>query len=319
MTISTEKADRESAAIWVARHVSGGEFDRSAFEAWLGGHTRRQAYFDELYATCMDPVVGQALANVSSRARRVSVRLPSAFRVALPVAAAAAITLVVVQSVRQQNQPATIQEFAAATGEVKMVPLKDGSTVMLGSNTRITVRFSDSGRQVTLTDGNAYFDVAHDAARPFTVSAGQARTVVLGTKFDLALSHGDVDLAVERGLVRFEAQNQAKAAVLVKAGYHSQFHDGRPDTPSHIRPDRVGAWREGWIEAEDMPVSRLVAEFQRWSGRTIDIESPSIARQRVAGRFRLTGDPRGQLESLAYLSGSHLIERNEHYVLVKNK
>ena len=74
-----------------------------------------------------------------------------------------------------------------ATGESRTVTLADGSQVNLSGGSAIGVDITSEERRVRLLSGEAFFDVAHDAARPFTVEAGEARIVVLGTAFDVAL------------------------------------------------------------------------------------------------------------------------------------
>ena len=69
------------------------------------------------------------------------------------------------------------QRFASAVGERDSVRLSDGSRVVLGPGSLLTVNegFGASAREVEL-HGEAFFDVVHDQARPFTVHAGKATT-----------------------------------------------------------------------------------------------------------------------------------------------
>jgi transmembrane sensor len=60
-------------------------------------------------------------------------------------------------------------------GEIRLAPLKDGSTVLLNTQTRIRVRYSEGERRVTLLKGEAYFSVARDEKRPFIVEVDGRR------------------------------------------------------------------------------------------------------------------------------------------------
>ncbi len=70
-------------------------------------------------------------------------------------------------------------------GELKVVPLGDGSVVTINTSSRVAVRFTLSQRRVEVLSGQANFAVAKDAARPFIVSAGGGETLAVGTGFDV--------------------------------------------------------------------------------------------------------------------------------------
>ena len=92
----------------------------------------------------------------------------------LPAAAAAALVLVAggYAGWRAMQGTATSQTYASAIATQRSVTLEDGTRVTLGGATRLSARFSHNVRDVELTEGEAYFEVVHDAARPFKVHAG---------------------------------------------------------------------------------------------------------------------------------------------------
>lgn len=105
-------------------------------------------------------------------------------------------------------------------GEYKLV-LEDGSRVWLNSASelRYPVRFTDKNRQVIL-EGEAYFEVARNEARPFIVKAGGQQVEVLGTSFDVTaypgepgiyttLLHGSVEVSGEEGKQLLKPGQQA--------------------------------------------------------------------------------------------------------------
>lgn len=73
-------------------------------------------------------------------------------------------------------------------GENKKVSLPDGSVVTLNAGTKLSYpsHFKHKSREVTLVDGEAYFDVKHDEETPFEVKAGKTLTHVLGTAFNIS-------------------------------------------------------------------------------------------------------------------------------------
>jgi transmembrane sensor len=197
--------------------------------------------------------------------------------------------------------PPSIQHYATARGEQRAVMLADGSRLRLNGATRIAVLIARDRREVRLERGEAYFDVAHDAARPFTVRAGASDARVLGTAFDIDLRREQVALAVYRGAVRFGGHAPAGTAVVVKAGWRSQFAYGRPTAP---RPFDVAQqdWRSGWLDTEDMKLGDLVEVLNRRGGPLVLPPAPVLAEMPVAGRFRLD-DPAQLLDAIGAAYG----------------
>src|SRR5579859_277103 len=75
--------------------------------------------------------------------------------------------------------------FQTRVGEQRLVTLIDGSRVRLNTDSKLVVHFRGRERRVELVRGEAFFEAAHDASRPFVVEADGARVRALGTKFDV--------------------------------------------------------------------------------------------------------------------------------------
>lgn len=306
----------EEAALWVARHMSN-VVDATAFAEWLTGAPGRRETFDALWATCMDDVVadGIRLHEQQARAREPAVQPPRfGRRAAIGLGAAAACVAVVGLSWPELRFAVTpAQHYATRAGEVRSFTLADGSTVLLNGASRVSARIGEGRREVALEAGEALFDVEHDENRPFRVSAGQGRVTVLGTRFDLALNGGSVDLAVERGLVRFDSEGGA-GAVLVPAAHRSTLVDRHIAKPVTFEGDSASGWRDGWLQVEDMPLEQVVPHLQRWTGRAIAVADPTLLRKRIAGRFRLS-QPGTVLENLGVLYGFKVRQTEQAYIL----
>lgn len=310
----------EEAALWVARHMSG-IVDATAFAEWLAGAPARRETFDALWATCMDDAVTQGLL-LHERQAQASVQAPDrewplhGRRAAIGLAAAACLAVAVFSWPQLRFAMMPAQEFATAAGEVRSFTLADGSRVVLNGASRIHAKIDDGRREVALEAGEALFDVEHDEVRPFSVSAGQGRVTVLGTRFDLALNGDSVDLAVERGLVRFGTGGDA-SAVLVPAAHRSVLADGRIAKPMAFVGSSVSDWRDGWLQVADMPLAQVLPHLQRWTGRAITVTDPALLRKRIAGRFRLS-QPGVVLENLGVLYGFKVRQTEQAYILERS-
>jgi ferric-dicitrate binding protein FerR (iron transport regulator) len=107
------------------------------------------------------------------------------------------------------------EDMIAYTGK-DVVRLPDNTEVTLNSGTilEMTKTFGDSHREVTLR-GEAYFDVHHDAAKPFIIRANGVTVKVLGTAFNVRAYPGSklVKVTVVRGLVQVGSEKQVYSLV----------------------------------------------------------------------------------------------------------
>ena len=180
--------------------------------------------------------------------------------------------------------PATLH-FATGPGEMRTVELTDGSSLHLNGATRLDVTLASGRREARLAAGEAYFDVAHDPAKPFIVHAGATDVRVLGTAFDVDMIRDQVGLSVYRGAVRF-APVVAGTNVVVRAGYRTHYRHGRTEVPTHFDANEPD-WRLGWLDTTGMKLADLVDVLNRQAGEPVLPPPPSLADIAVSGRFRL--------------------------------
>jgi transmembrane sensor len=83
----------------------------------------------------------------------------------------------------------------------RAVTLDDGTRVYLDVASIIDVRFDTTRRTVTLVQGRALFDAAHDAVRPFVVTVGSDRVTALGTLFQVDRSPSELVVTLAQGSV----------------------------------------------------------------------------------------------------------------------
>jgi transmembrane sensor len=228
-------------------------------------------------------------------------------------AGAAALALVVGTGAWFGQRPDAVRppaalHYATARGEQRTLRLADGSTLRLNGATRIAVAFAADRREVRLESGEAYFDVAHDAARPFTVRAGTSDARVLGTAFDVDLRRDQVELAVYRGAVRFGPQQDGGTSVVVKAGWRSHFAAGAATAPRRFDIAQQD-WRSGWLDTDGMRLGDLVEVLNRRGGPLVLEPSAALADMPVAGRFRL--DDPGQLLDAIGAAYGFVVRREE--------
>lgn len=312
-------SDDEDAALWVARHMSN-MVDVTEFKHWLDGSPDRQARFDALWTTCMDDAVtdGLELSAIREWHARNRPEKPrhSGFWPLAGMFGAAAAGMVAMLTFAWPHLHSTDQVFTTAARQTLQVVLADGSTVVLNGASRISAHISDEERNITLEEGEALFDVTHDPARPFTVTAAEGRATVLGTRFDLALNHDSVDLEVERGKVRLEPLGYKDRAVNVTASHRASLKDQYVSQPSAITSATATSWQTGWLEVQNMPLGEIIPRLQRWTDRQIRVEDAGLLTIPAAGRFRLS-DPDLVLDSLGTLYHFKVTKSADAFVLSK--
>lgn len=181
--------------------------------------------------------------------------------------------------------------WRTALGAQQVVQLPDGSTATLGSDTGLRMAFSRSERDLHLARGEAFFDVAHDTARPFVVHVEGYRATAVGTRFDvLRGSDAQLRVVVTRGLVRLQSmRNPAQAARMLPAGSIATVV-GDNVLVQHLAVDEARerlSWRDGYAVFHRTPLAEAIGEFNRYNARKIVIADPALDALRVGGHFRL--------------------------------
>jgi transmembrane sensor len=207
-----------------------------------------------------------------------------------------------------------VARYETARGEQRDVRLADGSTLHLNGATRVDVRLEGDRRFAKLERGEAFFDVAHDAGRPFAVRAGSSEIRVLGTAFDVEMGRGEVKLAVYRGKVRFGGAGSEARGVDVPAGWRSRFGDGAAASPRRFDATRED-WRQGWLDTDDMRLTELIDALNRRDGPMIMDPPPAIANLKLSGRLR-TDNPRALLTAMGQAYGFRLVAEGERLRIV---
>jgi transmembrane sensor len=203
-------------------------------------------------------------------------------------------------------------------GQQLAVQLEDGSKLRLDGATSLDVRMAKAQRSVTLARGEAYFDIAHDAARPFVVRAGNSSTQVLGTAFDINVGSDGIRLAVYRGQVSFgpAVSRDGSAPVLVPAGWRSHFRGQLAYAPTRFDISQED-WRDGWIDTDAMRLSDVIEALNRRGGPVVLPPPPALAGLQLSGRFKLD-DAHLLLDAIGSVNGFRVRTEGKQLRLVSS-
>lgn len=202
-----------------------------------------------------------------------------------------------------------LADHITRTAESRTLTLEDGTVIEMGGDSAISTEITASVRRVTLLSGEAFFDVAHDASRPFTVDAGGVAVAVLGTAFDVHLADGETTVELARGTVaisyngpehkqNFELSPGEMAAVDHRTGAVMR---------SAIAPEDIAAWRTGKMFVNDVTVEAATERLQRYHPAWISVPDPALASRRVTGLYDLE-NPDSALEAMVKPFGGKVHE-----------
>ena len=281
---------RASAARWRERrdHTDWSVEDQAALDAWLAqSHAHKIAYLrvdhvwdrtDRLSALRVPPAGRQ---HISATPARVAATLA----IAAILGSGAWLTL------RPQQPEEHI--YATAIGGRETLKLADGSQIELNTGTVVRVSSDAHQRKVTLEKGEAYFQIVHNANRPFVVAAGDHRVVDLGTKFLVRRDPGRFEVALVEGHARLEAMN-GKAAAPARDLVAGDVVVATANTVSsekkatQVLVSELG-WRRGVLVFRDTALADVAEELNRYNTQKLVIADPEVARLTIGATIPTHG------------------------------
>jgi ferric-dicitrate binding protein FerR (iron transport regulator) len=157
-----------------------------------------------------------------------------------------------------------------------IIELKDGSVVNLNQGSAITVYpFTGKSRNVELS-GEAFFEVAPDAGKPFNISCGKTNTEVVGTAFNIRQSGDEVLLSVRTGKVIFRStDSQKEEALALTAGEAAVFTGDQLRMVANPSPN-IHAWHSRQLWFKDMSYQTVFEECAAYFNQPIRLDSDAI-------------------------------------------
>lgn len=226
------------------------------------------------------------------------------------------------------QRQANWEEFTTGTGEQRALQLEDGSVVHLNAHSRIALNFSATARDVKLIEGEALFEVHHDAQRPFRVFTRDAVIRDIGTRFNVHSRSDGVKVAVIEGSVELTTVPTATITPASISSVEPQTPITNKHPASHIliadqeaQVDRNGivtvgavadisdatAWWQRRLVYRKETLAHIVEDFNRYNRRRIRLQDDAVMLRSYTGVFD-ADDP----DSLAQVLASDpelLVER----------
>ncbi|WP_285017535.1 FecR domain-containing protein [Novosphingobium sp. fls2-241-R2A-195] len=315
VTLAGDQA-RDEAARFVARMDADDwtEADESELQAWLAEDPLRQGLLLQVQAQwlALTPEVEASAVPVEEEEEPAQSGWGRR-GVLAGLAASAALAFV---GLRWSQSPAA---YTTKLGEIRRLPLPDGSVMTMNSGSELTVSMATKLREVQLAQGEAWFEVAKDAQRPFVVAAGNVRVRAVGTAFSVRRRETGVEILVTEGIVETWADGDQSLRMKLEAGDRAMLSahaviDYETGISSSV--DRALAWRGGMIDLNGRTLYDAADEFNRYNQRQIIIADPRVAREEFDGLFRVN-DPEGFAEAVKASLGVSLDTSNPNLIRIE--
>ncbi len=235
----------------------------------------------------------KALENVNRRIRKRQFR--QVYLVVQKVAAIALLPLlcfsVFLLLQPKEEVPVCYMETRMTPGMIGWTVLPDGTKVWLNSSSylRYPNTFSGETREVTL-DGEAYFEVAGNAEKPFIVHSGNSFVKVLGTKFnmDAYSSNGFIATTLIEGVAEFCHPGGYDTSRTIRIEPDKQVYYDKKNNKSEVREAYVPkdiAWKNGQVVLKETPLSDILWILSKRFNVDFVVRNPAFYKYSFTGIF----------------------------------
>ena len=172
-------------------------------------------------------------------------------------------------------------------GQKSKIQLPDGTVVWLNAESKLRYPeiFEDPVRKVYL-EGEAFFDVKHNPARPFVIDLNGGRIKVLGTSFNVRVYPGDqeIETTVLTGKVAFQSADAATSDILPGEQVVYQ-KSNKVLIRQPIDAGEVIAWTKGELIFKDESLKEVSKELERWFNVKINVRNKKVLKCRITANF----------------------------------
>lgn len=302
----TSQSIDDDAATWVARRDRAplSAVEQAEFEAWLAGDDRRPGALLRMQAI---DLVSRTQAAAVERPSSAPSRRALLWGGASAAAAGIAGLAVTLQAPRAQ---------ATQRGEIRLIPLLDGSTMTLNTDSAARVKYRDDRRLVELIRGEAFFSVARDAQRPFEVEIAGRRLITLNGAFRVSrLADAPIQITVQQG--ELQVSGGAPRSFVLDANSRLTLTSGAQPVAQRLSArdvERDLAWREGKIAFRGESLEDAARAFSRYGDPHVTIADPDLAREPITGLFA-ANDPAGFSRTITIALDAVMTRRGDEIVL----
>ena len=211
-------------------------------------------------------------------------------------------------------------------GKRSMLTLQDGTKVWVNSGSKLVypVTFASNERRVYL-EGEAYFDVTHDANKEFLLETKDLKIRVLGTGFNVSAYANDhhVSAVLVNGSIELTANKNAflgkikKRLVPNNRAVYSPSEEALQVTDVDV--EKYVTWKEGYLVLRRMPLAQLLTRLERYYDIKVDISEPTLGQETFTGRLDLKQDLEEVISTICAATSLHYTRTGRSFLLEVDK
>jgi ferric-dicitrate binding protein FerR (iron transport regulator) len=213
-----------------------------------------------------------------------------------------------------------LNEYVTLPGEIKEFVLSDGTKVWLNSKSVLIASepFIDETREILLI-GEGYFEVAHNAVKPFIIKTSSLKTTVLGTNFDISAYPGDNNTVVSlyEGKVELSDKNKPEYKMVMKPGQQVSFsNDEKNFYIKSNELEKPAEWREGILRFYDEDLKSIAQKLERKFMTRIFIADDQAGKLSFTASF--DSEPLDKILKLLSEAHEFKIEKTTNGIIIKS-
>lgn len=287
----------DQAIDWILLLHSGKAIERDKVEAeqWRRRspeHERAYAEAEALWRYMGNVLAANTSDSVDSRAEPAGAKeFPLTIRRSWAAGLAAAVVLLLLLTPFSRYRDRWLSDYYTDIGAQQTVTLADGSSVLLNTDSAISVHYDQTGRRIELHRGQALFSVAADRKRPFDVTTADARVRALGTVFEVREDDGGTRVTVLEHAVSLKSAGHGLKGldeIRIVEGRQAGYRRATGlSEPVPVDTGQISAWQRGKLIFKNRPLAEVTAELERYLPGRIVIADQTIASLKVSGVFPL--------------------------------
>lgn len=178
--------------------------------------------------------------------------------------------------------PATTSIYAPLGSRVSF-SLPDGTHGMLNSGSQLSYSLPFSNSRKIRLEGEAWFEVKHDAENPFEINAGTSKVKVLGTSFNLSAYPAEnyIEVVLKEGKVEF---TEDSTIVNLKPSERLVYRDGKI-TKDITDPEKFNSWKDGKLIFREDPMAEVARRIERWYNVKVKLADSELEKYSFRGTF----------------------------------
>lgn len=223
----------------------------------------------------------------------------------------------VLVTLQDKDMKQVINQLVIPFGNRSKATLGDGSVVWLNSGSRLVYpsQFSGKTREVALY-GEAFFEISHNAEKPFIVKTSALDIQVLGTQFNVSAytDNNTIQTVLEEGsiAIRRKGSSWFERDLILKPNQMNVYNILTSESKVYaVEASEYSLWRQGLLKFDEINLDLLLRKVERYYNIQISAAKSDNVFRKVSGKLDLNQDVTEVLEYVGKVSGKKFVQIND--------